>query len=523
MSKPGKVLKGLCKKLGVRLTIKRNGKRVYKSVAVLKRQCANKKKKKKVKRKRKRRRKFGMGGVVGAFHQQNALREKERVDKAMNIEGLRKNITGFMGEMNKNTTLEKTEKNIELIIKREKQSFPGISLKGLMVNTIETGELGLRQYHQRPRDKKLQQKKYFDKLHLKKANFNMSKMWRVYFRKSILEQATFFESYIYSCMFIEANLKKVDFTNATAEGNNFSDCDMREANFTNASMKSCWFGSADLRGANFTKTNLEDANFEGADLRGANFTEAVFETGHNISEVNHKFKKAIYDNNTIFPNGFIPSEHGAMHVDDWKNLVQNFYSAGCMGGRGDGGSGLDYLNTWRENEKIRYLFEFYKKKINDEIQKFSNDEINKFKLRRNLDIFCSDFYDQIMWIRGRSKAESDAAIKIQALFKNNKKEEKERLRRKEEREKNAANIIQAMFKKKKKREIERLRRKEERLKQLGGLGALGVLGGGAYLGSKYLKKKRPKKVKKSRKKVKKKRKKVKKRKVKRKRKRKRRK
>lgn len=69
MSKPGKVLRTLCKKLGVRLTVKRGQKRVYKSIAVLKRQCANKKKiikkrktskqKKKKKVKRKRRRKFG--------------------------------------------------------------------------------------------------------------------------------------------------------------------------------------------------------------------------------------------------------------------------------------------------------------------------------------------------------------------------------------------------------------------------------------------------------------------------------
>ena len=44
MSKPGKVLKALCKKLGVRLTVKRGKKRIYKSVAVLKRQCSNKKK-----------------------------------------------------------------------------------------------------------------------------------------------------------------------------------------------------------------------------------------------------------------------------------------------------------------------------------------------------------------------------------------------------------------------------------------------------------------------------------------------
>ena len=52
MSKPGKVLKALCKRLGVRLTVNRGKKRVYKSIVVLKRQCANKNKKK-VKRKRK--------------------------------------------------------------------------------------------------------------------------------------------------------------------------------------------------------------------------------------------------------------------------------------------------------------------------------------------------------------------------------------------------------------------------------------------------------------------------------------
>ena len=53
MSKPGKVLKALCKKLGVRLTVKRGKKRIYKSVAVLKAQCKRKKKKKVKKRKRK--------------------------------------------------------------------------------------------------------------------------------------------------------------------------------------------------------------------------------------------------------------------------------------------------------------------------------------------------------------------------------------------------------------------------------------------------------------------------------------
>ena len=58
MSKPGKSLRNLCKKMGVRLTVKRGQKRVYKSVAVLKRQCVKKRKVTK-KRKVRRRRKFG--------------------------------------------------------------------------------------------------------------------------------------------------------------------------------------------------------------------------------------------------------------------------------------------------------------------------------------------------------------------------------------------------------------------------------------------------------------------------------
>ena len=59
MSKPGKSLKGLCKRLGVRLTVKRGKKRVYKSVKVLKAQCKRKAKKKKRKVVKRRRRKFG--------------------------------------------------------------------------------------------------------------------------------------------------------------------------------------------------------------------------------------------------------------------------------------------------------------------------------------------------------------------------------------------------------------------------------------------------------------------------------
>ena len=71
MSKPGKVLKALCKKLGVRLTVKRNGKRVYKSVKVLKAQCD----KKKIKRKR-RKSSFGKNRDIEAIKNTECKRIK---------------------------------------------------------------------------------------------------------------------------------------------------------------------------------------------------------------------------------------------------------------------------------------------------------------------------------------------------------------------------------------------------------------------------------------------------------------
>ena len=83
MSKPGKSLKTLCKRLGVRLTVKRGKKRVYKSVKVLKTQCANKKKKKKVKRRR-RRRKFGASLAVESDEDYYYSDDEEEMDEIFN-------------------------------------------------------------------------------------------------------------------------------------------------------------------------------------------------------------------------------------------------------------------------------------------------------------------------------------------------------------------------------------------------------------------------------------------------------
>ena len=86
MSKPGKVLRTLCKKLGVRLTVKRGKKRVYKSVKVLKTQCA--KKKKKVKRKR-RGRKFG-ASLAGESNEEERDDIRNQVNAALILQALQR-------------------------------------------------------------------------------------------------------------------------------------------------------------------------------------------------------------------------------------------------------------------------------------------------------------------------------------------------------------------------------------------------------------------------------------------------
>ena len=187
---------------------------MYKSVKVLKEQCKRKAKKKKKKKKVKRRRKFGMGGVVGAFHQQNALRAKERVDKAMNIEGLRKNITGFMGEMNKNTAIKKMESNVQRIRQ----------MLGNGQNVIAPGD------------------------YLRGADLRMAELGGANLRGANLQGA---------------NLQSTDLRGANLQGANLGGADLRMAEL-----------GANLKRANFQGANLDYSWITGADLRETNLDNA---------------------------------------------------------------------------------------------------------------------------------------------------------------------------------------------------------------------------------------------------------
>jgi uncharacterized protein YjbI with pentapeptide repeats len=225
MSKPGKVLKGLCKKLGVRLTVKRGKKRVYKSIAVLKRQCANKKKKKKVKKVVKRKRRFGMA-PPSSFFIEKAERTRNKASRVLNIDGLRKKILENMGEMNKNTAIKKMESNVQQIIQTLEEGrvvrAPGAYLRG--------------------------------------ANLSFKGIQKV------LPNVRSFDT--------NSN-RPFSQPNPSTRRANFEGADLREAKLSD--LRGVNLRGADLRGADLGSVRhfIEQADLRGADLRGADIEDML--------------------------------------------------------------------------------------------------------------------------------------------------------------------------------------------------------------------------------------------------------
>jgi len=140
MSKPGKVLKRLCKKLGVRLTVKRGKKRVYKSVKVLKRQCAKKKKKVKKKVKRKRRRRFGSyTGEIRRLYQGSMLPFSE-IEKLEKQRRFKENLEGYV----RSGGVQSNPPQLMLDNKawKEVSAKTGIPYKKILMYILGAGALG---------------------------------------------------------------------------------------------------------------------------------------------------------------------------------------------------------------------------------------------------------------------------------------------------------------------------------------------------------------------------------------------
>jgi len=345
MSKPGKVLRTLCKKLGVRLTVKRGQKRVYKSVKVLKAQC-----KRKVKKKVKRKRRFGT--------------KKSRVDNEIDINSPQNKVWLSRGG---NTITTQTRPNqqpaglrgniMSFFIGSGKRRFYGRMQR---LNTVRLGIMRemkrlIRNYNRYDNVLDLRGKRFigfdFNDTNLQRVNLSLNDHGIVTvmrncsfngtdFKGANLERASFSRSYFGDrgtdfstestngthAKFEFCYIQGIDLSNASFQHSvwdrcyfrplndnpgsiNFIGTDLRHSTFTNAFFKHADFESADLRGANFEGARIIGCDFTNADLRGANFSIAQ-------PVIGCRFDDAKYDNTTQFTMHFDPDEWRMTLVDD---------------------------------------------------------------------------------------------------------------------------------------------------------------------------------------------------------------
>ena len=293
MSKPGKVLKGLCKKLGVRLTVKRGKKRVYKSVAVLKRQCASKKKKKKVV---KRRRRFGMAPppirLLKALEEQKVQKELYR-----NIEnklggGQHEGIGRKISEHYSNIyEIEQRKRNIKKVIEAAKSwpnmyDFIEVDLKGMDISDYDMRE-------------------------------GFIKFNDINFEGSNLEGADLRGHIFVGTGFMNANLKNAklgsDFRYAFLEGANLEGADLTYAEFNSADLSYANLKNIEVNElTSFNRADLRNADLRGVDLRlipilfdehKPNFTGAIYnDRPVTINGINY--------GRTYLPEPYIPEQEG---------------------------------------------------------------------------------------------------------------------------------------------------------------------------------------------------------------------
>jgi uncharacterized protein YjbI with pentapeptide repeats len=113
------------------------------------------------------------------------------------------------------------------------------------------------------------------------------------------------------------NLRNAEFNYRALRGSDFSNSDLSEATFQGSDLRATTFQGAvlhetsfylaDLRGANLRDAKLSRAGFRQARLEGADLSGATLEDCD---------LRAAFDATTKWPDGFSPSEAGAVYTDD---------------------------------------------------------------------------------------------------------------------------------------------------------------------------------------------------------------
>ena len=134
--------------------------------------------------------------------------------------------------------------------------------------------------------------------------------------------------------FFQVRMNGANFQKALLDGAKFDQCDLAEADFRGAHFSPASrffrvtanegnFEGVDFGGATLDSVNLRDANLRGAknfgpveqttfqlaDLRGADLS------GLKPPLVEVRWEKAVYDKDTVFPEGFDPVASGAIKAD----------------------------------------------------------------------------------------------------------------------------------------------------------------------------------------------------------------
>ena len=122
----------------------------------------------------------------------------------------------------------------------------------------------------------------------------------------------------------QANLVETNLNHADLSGADLSGAELLQASLTNADLRGVELSGAyinnadlyqaDLRGANLSLANLWMANLKQANLRGADLSDAfLFDVNLNGADLTRaNLEGALYNENTIWPEGFDPDAAGAI-------------------------------------------------------------------------------------------------------------------------------------------------------------------------------------------------------------------
>jgi len=108
-------------------------------------------------------------------------------------------------------------------------------------------------------------------------------------------------------------LEGISFDSSDLQGSDFTGADLYGANLSDSNFDHCSFRAADLRYTHMYRVSFRDADMRGAQfsldqMGGALHLDAVDFSDANLEEAD--FTGALYDSDTVFPDGFDSEERG---------------------------------------------------------------------------------------------------------------------------------------------------------------------------------------------------------------------